>query len=1333
MSDTTPRETGGVRARERLSPIQRAYLVGGRDGLELSGPARYYLSCDLAPDRAAGIGDRLRRLVRDNTVLRLREAPDLSLTELAEDVARDVDARLRWVDDADFDAADDEVRRACTSDAFAFGDWPRFEVSVVRSAHRARLHLVYSLWLMDAASLGVFLTELVAAGDETADRTSTDAAPSTVPASTGPAPSAVPASTDPAPSAVPASGHRTPSAVPASPRPAPAGGVRPAPRRDRSARDERFWRARAAGLPDAAELPLRPAWRSAGPAVSHRVVTLAPATAARIDALASHHALTPSMVYLAAYGAVLGRLGGGSPHTVTVLHSRHTGPVVPSSLGNRGSTMPLEIPETTGQSFLDLARTVQSRYLGQAMHGSLSGAEIARLADPAADLRRLAHPFAFTALDVDSAREAALGLRRRWDDVQLRVPQVLIDHQVVRESDGTVRLGFDWRTDCFDDGFAEDFVARCEEFVHELAASGEHWTRRPARSPEPRAPRTPTKTTPPADTLHHRVLSRAADRPDAPAVHDERGTLSYAELTGQAHALAESLLDAGARPGDRVAVHLPRGRGQVVAMLGGLLAGCTYVPLDHATPDGRLDGIARRGAVRFAVTAGGPAEDARWAERGVRPLALPAHGSVAGTPRPAAAPHHPTAYVIFTSGSTGEPKGVVISHTAVLNTIDAVNAEFGVTEADRVLSVSSAGFDLSVYDVFGPLVRGGSVVMLSEESAKSPSRWAGLIERHGVTLWNSAPALASLLAEERAAVPSVRAFLLSGDWIPLTLPAALRRLAPEAEVCSLGGATEGSIWSVFHRVGEADADGRSIPYGRALPGQEILVLDAERRECPDWQIGEIHIAGAGVADGYANDPVKTAAAFDDDPVYGRLYRTGDRGRRHPGGVVEFLGRTDSQVKLNGHRVELGEIEHLIEKVPGVGRCAAAVRDGGRRRRLVACVTLDGDAPAGWRQDVLAALGNAVPSYMIPEALLALDELPLNGNGKLDRRRLEELPWDDSDTAEAPEAPGTTEAPAAERDVLSHEVSACWQEVLGEAPRGESFFAAGGSSYDAIRLLSVLRSRYGHDVPFGAFMTAPTVAGLAALCRRPRASGGSGIWTYQPRSSAAPRLRLVLFPPVGGGVSCYAGLVGELADDIDVHLVGLDAPLEEGTGGGLSGLARRCLAELAGRVPSDAVPLVFAGWSFGGALAHEAARVSEAPVARVVVIDTPVSPASRGGGTAAGGEETLLAGFLRDIRETGGVRLDAGELSRDPVLATRFAVHRQNMTLLRDWTPAALTVPLVEFRAGDGPAEGDPGAWGRYARREESLVLAGGHFAVLTGANTGRVRDAIEGVKSDDLA
>ncbi|MBV7697787.1 non-ribosomal peptide synthetase [Streptomyces sp. TRM70350] len=1303
---------------ESLSPIQRAYLVGDQEGLELRGPARYYLACDLDPARVPGMDDRLERLVRANGILRMSASADLSLTVLPEDAARRTGVEVRRVSDAEFDAANDSQRRTFTSDAFAFAGWPQFQVVVVASEHRARLHLCYALWLMDAASLDLFLAGLVA------DRGTTG-----IEGTAG-----------------------TPETQAAVRAPARAG------RRDRSARDRRFWRERAATLADAAELPLRPNWRQVGPGVSHRTVTVEAAVAERVAKTAREHGLTPPMVYLAAYGALLGRIGGQVAHTLTVLYSRRVHPLTYDTLGNDGTTMPLEVPASTGRSFLEIARTVQSRFLGQAVHGSLGGAEIARLGDPGADPRRLPYPLTFTALEADGAGEGALGLRRRWDDVQLRVPQVLLDHQVFLESDGRVRLGFDWRTDAFDAGFVEDFADQYTAFVLELAADDERWTRVPGRTTDTppvrqQAPAAPRSVPGLADgmvggtaggTLHERVLLRAADTPEAPAVHDAHGSLTYGELVTHASALADLLLATGARAGDRVAVQLPRGRGQVVAVLGSLLAGCVYIPLDHGTPDGRLDSIARRGGVRFAVTEGRQAADDRWRDRGVTPLPLPAPDPGARVARSGDG-GDTTAYIIFTSGSTGEPKGVVISHPAVLNTIDAVNDRLGLGPDDRVLSVSSLGFDLSVYDVFGPLLCGGSVVMLSEETARNPAAWTELIAAHGVTVWNSAPALASLLAEEQTATPTVRAFLLSGDWIPLTLPAALGRLAPEAEVISLGGATEGSIWSIWHRIDEADRTGRSIPYGKAMPGQEILVLDADGRECPDWHIGEIHIAGAGVADGYASDPEKTRAAFLDDPVFGRMYRTGDRGRRQPGGVVEFLGRTDTQVKLNGHRVELGEIEHVLQHAPGVLRCAVSVRGEARRKRLVGCVTLVADAPVTWRQDAHAALRDALPQYMVPDALIELDSIPLTSNGKVDRRRLETLPLDEATATDTP-------APRA-LDLHGREVALCWREVLGEPPGPESFFEAGGGSYDAIRLLSLLRGRFGYDVPFGAFMADPTVTGLAALCRGARTSGSRGVWTYRPRASGTPGIRLVLFPPVGGGVSCYHGLIRALTGDVDVHVIGFDGPLRdmrgEASGGTsvevpgrvpgrtsaevpgetpgerptLAALARRCLEQLPAGSLSDGVPHVFAGWSFGGALAFEAARICGTPVRRVVVVDTPVSAAARGSGDEP--FEPSLDGFLRDVRETSGVQVEAEEAATDPALRGRFEVYRQNMTLLRDWEPTPAPVPVVEFRAVDGPAEPDAGAWSGVACVEASAPLTGGHFDVFEGDNVRQVTDAIE--------
>lgn len=1229
-----------------LSSIQRAYLVGDQDGLELRGPARYYVCCDLALDRVDGLEARLARLVQANEILRTGVADGVVLPPVP------AEERIRVEVRAGGAGVDSEVRRELCADDLRLGPWPQLRVVVVRSAHAATMHLVYALWLMDAASLEVFLSELVS--DE----------------------------------------------------PGVAGPPAPEPR-DRTARDLRFWTDRVADLPEPAELPLRPGWRQAGPRTSHRLVTVAASEATAFARFATEHGLSVPMAYLAAYGVTLGRLGGGQAHTLTVLRSQRLGPVTADSLGNKGSAMPVAVPDVA-RSFVEIARQVQAAFLCQALHGSLSGSEIARLASRDGVVQGLRHPYAFTALEVDTAAERARGLVRRWEDVQLRVPQVLLDHQAVLDADGSVRLGFDWRTDAFDPGFVADLVDQHRALVAMLASSADRWTQVP-RAGRSRPGRPPARAA--TDTLHDRVVRTAAANGRRPAVHDERGSMTYAELMGQSGALAADLVARGATPGSAVAVHLPRGRGQVVAILGCLLAGCVFVPLDRSTPPGRLGRIARRAALRFAVSD----QPEVWADLDVPHLHLAEDGRT-GAP-PAGVPPTSTAYVIFTSGSTGEPKGVVVSHAAVLATVDAVNDVLDLSARDRVLSVSSIGFDLSVWDIFGPLLRGGSVVMLSEEDARSPRTWVDLIDRHGVSVWNSAPALASLLAEERLPLVSVRAFLLSGDWIPSTMPSALRALAPAAEVVSLGGATEGAIWSILHRVEEGDEAGRSIPYGRPLRNQDVVVLDAAGETCADWQVGELFLCGAGVADGYLNDVDKMAAAFGHHPHLGWVYRTGDRGRRHPSGVVEFLGRTDTQVKLHGHRVELGEIEQVIEGMTEVVRCAVSVRPAGRRGRLVAHVVLGpGVVAAEFNDAAEALLTHALPRYMVPDDLVVVDEIPLTGNGKVDRRRLTSL---------TVEEVADRDAPAVSLDGAHAEgVARIWQAVLGVPPGELGFFDAGGTSYDAIRLLSLVRSELGHQVPFGSFMSEPTYQALAARCHE--AGPSDGIWSVAPRTVPSPRARVVLFPPVGGGVACYDGLVARLSPDVDVVLVGLDAP--PGPGGRrtptLADLARACVRAIpAGALTRD-VPLVFAGWSFGGALAFEAARLCGVPVARVVVVDTPVSRRSRGADGTVGAP--AVAAFVDDVRRTGGQRVDAEQIEGDPVLAGRFEVYRHNLTLLREWVPVPGDTCVVALDASDDPAEREDGAWAGLARAVRSGVLSGGHYDVFADHNLPLATATLEG-------
>ncbi len=270
------------------------------------------------------------------------------------------------------------------------------------------------------------------------------------------------------------------------------------------------------------------------------------------------------------------------------------------------------------------------------------------------------------------------------------------------------------------------------------------------------------------------------------------------------------------------------------------------------------------------------------------------------------------AYIIYTSGSTGKPKGVAISHENMMNTIIAVNNRYKVTEKDSVLALSELSFDLSVYDIFGLLLVGGRIVFVNDEERQDTQHWLSLIEKHKITLWNTVPQLAELLVDEARTremrLDSIRLYLLSGDWLPLQLPDKIKRQSKDTQVISLGGATEGSVWSIWYEIKNINPDWKSIPYGYPMPNQQIYILNHELIHSPVGVEGDIYIGGKGVAQGYWNNEEQIDKQFKEHPELGRIYKTGDRGILHAEGWVEFRGRKDFQVKIRGYRVELEEIE-----------------------------------------------------------------------------------------------------------------------------------------------------------------------------------------------------------------------------------------------------------------------------------------------------------------------------------------------------------------------------------------------------------------------------------------
>ena len=550
-------------------------------------------------------------------------------------------------------------------------------------------------------------------------------------------------------------------------------------------------------------------------------------------------------------------------------------------------------------------------------------------------------------------------------------------------------------------------------------------------------------------------------------VHDGVGGWTYRELAERALAVAGALRANGVRAGDAVAVQLPKGRDQVLAVLGVLAAGGTYVPIGFDQPDARRARILQSADIVAALTF-----DGANLGPGISCISIDV---ACAHPDPLAAPVFPAtgqiAYVIFTSGSTGQPKGVDVPHCAAMNTIDAVNEWFGVGSADRVLALSALEFDASVYDIFGMFSVGGSLVAVDADEKAAATTWVELLRRHRVSILNCVPSMLDMILELGAdrLGDSLRAVTLGGDWVGADLARRLARQAPGCRFSGLGGATETAIHNtICEVVGEPPAHWATVPFGVPLRNVRCRVVSPSGRDCPDWVPGEFWVGGANVAAGYRNDPERTAQRFvERDGI--RWYKTGDVARYWPDGTIEFLGRADDQVQIRGYRVELGEVESALRAVPGVRHAVAAVVDAGAPK-LVAAVAGD----PGEVGDVTASVAELLPTYMVPTRTVFFDEFPLTSNGKLDRRAVTALLEPD---APEPSAAGDG-APRNDVEAALAEIVA---EVLGVNAIGvhDDFFTLGGDSVLATTVIARVRDwlEADHAVVADLFATR-TVAGCA---------------------------------------------------------------------------------------------------------------------------------------------------------------------------------------------------------------------------------------------------------------
>ena len=605
-----------------------------------------------------------------------------------------------------------------------------------------------------------------------------------------------------------------------------------------------------------------------------------------------------------------------------------------------------------------------------------------------------------------------------------------------------------------------------------------------------------------AELLPERFAEQAFRTPHAVAVVDGERAGTYEELDRGSARMARLLGDLGAGPETLVGVSLPRGVDLVVALLAVWRAGAGYVPLDPAQPAARLTSLIRESGAGLVLA--GPELERAVAEadaRRVDPAAeLPSgDGSLAGGPLVAPDPDG-VAYAIFTSGSTGRPKAVAVTHAGIANRVGWTVERHALGAGDRVLQKTTIGFDAAGWEIFAPLVGGGTVVLAPAGAERDPAALLRAVADHGVTVLQVVPSVLRLLVEEGdwSGCGSLRLLFSAGEALHAELVTRVRESAGDGlEIWNTYGPTECSIDVTAFAADPAVTSG-PVPIGRPLPGLKVLVLDPSGAPVPVGVPGELYVGGVGVARGYAGRPELTAERFVPDPYESgaRLYRTGDQVRWRADRTLEYLGRLDHQVKVNGVRIEPGEIEAVLASHPSVTGAVVVPYEGeDRGKRLAAHLTTDGPAPGS--AELRVFLAERLPESHVPSFFHVLDAFPLLPSGKADRAA---LPTPAEITA------ASRAGFVAPRDAAEQLVAGVWAELLGRARVGalDDFFALGGTSLQLTRLAARLRAASGEKISLRGLFGATTVEAQAELLGpvakapgaspSPPASAASGSWT-----------------------------------------------------------------------------------------------------------------------------------------------------------------------------------------------------------------------------------------------
>jgi pyochelin synthetase len=989
--------------------------------------------------------------------------------------------------------------------------------------------------------------------------------------------------------------------------------------------DKQWWLERVPTLPGMPELPLLDAGEPAGPPRFERHKIALPSDAwKRLREAASANSITASTALLAAFSEVIAMWSRSDRFTLalTLLDRQPLHRDINRVIGDFTALDLFSVTHDGTLPFVERAKACQAQLWADLGHRKFSGVEVAREIARQRGFDHARFPIVFTStLGGDNVEQP----EAKWSFTKAdygitQTPQVFLDCQVIGNCGGVV-INWDVRTGVFQAGVIEAMAECFQDLLHRLCDEPQAWSandpvRLPTAQAERRARVNATGAPVTDRLLHEPALAYGAQHPDKVAVISDNLSLTFGELRERAFGVARLLREAGLRPGEYVAVVLPKSIEQIVTVFGVLVAGGAYLPIDTYQPAARRSAILVDASIRLVVT-DRPRIEQAWPD-GLVVLDVAQASPAADVETLPRAQLTSTAYAIYTSGSTGKPKGAVLSHLAAGNTIDDINERFALSPTDAVLGLAHLGFDLSVYDIFGVLGRGATLVLPLPDRLCDPSYWLDLLTLHHVTVWNSVPAQMQMLVDYLSTGPDralandvrLRLIMLSGDWIPTDLPARLWKILPAARIISLGGATEAGIWSIVHPI-ESDTRGqRSVPYGLPLRNQQMHVLDAALRPRPDFVAGDLYISGLGLADGYIADPQKTARSFIKHPASGvRLYRTGDLGRYRADGEIELLGREDRQVKIRGHRIELTEIEAAATTLPGV-QLAIAVVAGSTAATHRLCLLIE--AAHGQPVDperIQAALEGLLPPYMVPAAIKCVPAMPLTSNSKVDRQAVCAL----FDASEAMPAAAGGNQPMSAMTGTETTIARIFAEVLGKpvVHREDDFMALGGNSLLASRVAAETQRQIdiggglNFDQLLVALLTHRTVAAFAGALS-PRGQAGSATPLVTSRHHGGP----ARFVCVGIALDAdeekqSSALLAELAQQastVSIFLANTQAFMEMDSRVLVDRLVDACYEEIATQFAGHEIVLIGrGGMSLAALELGRRLRESDHQVAAVVAI------------------------------------------------------------------------------------------------------------------------------------